>query len=205
MPLNRETSTDEYLGTFSKSTEKGEKIERVLSLVDKLYMPNKEGKRAINVDQWTAAGVLREMLMKELHPSEGVSSYGQSVRASQATTKADRRGKLYTGYEVQITGEIIYAGGRRSRANERNTEDAIIAACGIRNANGRVIHVDIKQAEILIRAILHTEDMPTLAGLTQELTAYYGAKSKQAPPYALGVLQTALGRLSSYFIETGVM
>lgn len=195
MTLNREVSQDEYLGTFKASQPTGEKRERVLSLADKLY---RDG--AISVEQWLACGTLRNMIMMELPPSEGVSSYGQSVRASQPATKADRRGRLYTGFEVQPDGELVYAGGRKSRANERRLEDAIFAAVGLHDYN-RGRHVIVQHAEVLIRIVTHTESMPTLTGLTLELTSYYGAKSKQAPPFALGMITIWLERLARHFRE----
>lgn len=200
MSLNREVSTDEYLGTFKQSTEKGEKRERVLSLVDKLYRPDKDGKRAINVDQWMAAGTLRNMIMLEMPASEGVSSYGQSIKASEASTKADRRGKLYTGYRIVQNGKVLEPGhednkgGPKSRSNEWAVLDAVEAAVGKGNR---------KHAEILIRVVTQTESMPTQTQITLELTDYYGAKSKQTPPYALGVIATWLTRLHLHFRETG--
>ena len=194
MNFTREISTDEYLGTFKQSTEQGEKRERVLSLVDKLYRPDKDGKRAIDVNQWTAAGTLRNLIMLEMPPSEGVSSYGQSVKASQANTKADRRGKLYTGYQIGPTGAVAYPGGRKSRSNEWTLLDALEAAVGKGNR---------KHAEILMRVVIETEAMPTLTQLTLEMTDYYGAKSKQTPPFALGVVSTWLTRLHLHFKETG--
>ena len=194
MNFTREISTDEYLGTFKQSTEQGEKRERVLSLVDKLYRPDKDGKRAIDVNQWTAAGTLRNLIMLEMPPSEGVSSYGQSVKASQANTKADRRGKLYTGYQIGPTGAVSYPGGRKSRSNEWTLLDALEAAVGKNNR---------KHAEILMRVVIETEAMPTLTQLTLEMTDYYGAKSKQTPPFALGVISTWLYRLHLHFKETG--
>lgn len=163
-------------------------------MVDKLYQPNPEGKRAINVDQWTAAGTLRNLIMLALPPSEGVSSYGQSVRASQATTKADRRGKLYTGYQIDATGGVAYKGGYKSRSNEWTLLDALEAAVGKNNR---------RDADILVRVVTQTESMPTLTQLTLELTDYYGAKSKQTPPYALGMISAWLTRLHLHFKETG--
>ena len=196
MALNREISTDEYLGTFRQSTDKGEKRERVLSLVDKLY---RDG--AIGVDMWMACGTLRNMIMMEVPPSEGVSSYGQSVKASEPSTKADRVGRRHTGFEIQPDGELLYAGGRKSRRNERALEDALVAACGVYDRDSRR-RINMKHADILMRAVCDTEAMPTLTGLTLELTTYYGAKSKQAPPFALGMLSGWLGRLVLHFKET---
>jgi hypothetical protein len=194
MNFHREISTDEYLGTFKQSTEQGEKRERVLSLVDKLYRPDKDGKRAIDVNQWTAAGTPRNLIMLEMPPSEGVSSYGQSVKASQANTKADRRGKLYTGYQIGPTGGVSYPGGRKSRSNEWTLLEALEAAVGKGNR---------KHAEMLIRVVIETEAMPTLTQLTLEMTDYYGAKSKQTPPFALGCISVWLYRLHLHFKETG--
>lgn len=194
MNFHREIVPDAYLGTFQQSTEQGEKLGRVLSLVDKLYRPDKDGKRAINVDQWLAAGTLRNLIMMEMPPSEGVSSYGQSVKASEASTKADRRGKMYTGFQIGPQGAVSYPGGRKSRSNEWTLLEALEAAVGRNNR---------PHAEILIRVVTQTEAMPTLTQLTLELTDYYGAKSKQTPPYALGVISTWLYRLHLHFKETG--
>lgn len=194
MNFHREIVPDAYLGTFQQTTEDGAKLGRVLSLVDKLYRPDKEGKRAINVDQWLAAGTLRNLIMLEMPPSEGVSSYGQSVKASEPSTKADRRGKLYTGFKIDPAGGVSYGGGKRSRSNEWTLLDALEAAVGKGNR---------RDAEILMRVVIQTEAMPTLTQLTLEMTDYYGAKSKQTPPYALGVIRTWLTSLHLHFKETG--
>ena len=203
MTFSREISTDAYLGTFSQSTEQGEKLGRVLSLVDKLYR-NED----IDVDMWIAGGILRNMIMNEMGGSQGVmrasssldkgAAYDGAGGGSNATTKADRWGRMHTGFEIQPNGEIIYAGGRRSLSNERALEDAFFAACGVHSAYGQR-KVNIAHAKILIAALIETERMPTLAELTTRLTPRYGAKSKQAPPYAFGVLELLLGRLVLYF------
>lgn len=199
MTLNREIVPDEYLGTFQQSTEAGEKLGRVLSQADKLYRLV-DGKRAIDFDQWMAACTLRHMIMLLMPPSEGVFSYGQSVKASEASTKADRRGKLYTGYRIVQDGKILEPGhpdnkGRpRSRSNEWSLLDALEAAVGKGNR---------KHAEILMRVVTQTESMPTLTQIALELTDYYGAKSKQTPAFANGVISTWLTRLHLHFKETG--
>lgn len=200
MNFHREIAPDAYLGTFKQSTEQGEKLGRVLSLVDKLYRPDKEGKRAINVDQWLAAGTLRNLIMLEMPPSEGVSSYGQSVKASEPSTKADRKGKMYSGYKIVQNGQYLppghpdNKGNKRSRSNEWTLLDALEAAVGPNNR---------KDADILMRVVVQTEAMPTLTQLTLEMTDYYGPKSKQTPPYALGVIRTWLTSLHLHFKETG--
>ena len=201
MNFHREIVPDAYLGTFQQTTEEGSKLGRVLSLVDKLYRPDKDGKRAINVDQWLAAGTLRNMIMLALPPSEGVSSYGQSVRASEPSTKADRRGRYYTGYRIVQNGQVLppghednKKGGRHNRSDEWELQDALDAAVGKGNR---------RDAEILVRVVIQTEAMPTLTQLTLEMTDYYGSKSKQTPPFALGVIRTWLTSLHLHFKETG--
>lgn len=201
MVPNREITLDPYLGTFRPSTNDGEKLQRVLCLADKLYQPNAEGKRAINVDHWMACGTLRNLIMLEMPPSEGVSSYGQSVKASEPSTKADRVGRRLTGAEIQPDGEVLFPGGRKHRRNERALEDALFAACGVLDQDQRR-RINPKHAKILMRIVCETESMPTLTALTLELTDYYGAKSKQAPPFALGVITTWLDRLVLHFKET---
>lgn len=171
----------------------GVKRERVLSLVEKLH---RDG--AITFEQYDAAGILRNQIFMEMPPSEGVSSYGANIRAAEPSRKADRVGRRHTGYEVAEDGRVTYPGGRRSRANERKAEDAIFAAVGLHDDEGRRL-VNVKHADLLIRIVTHTENMPTLTSTTLELTGYYGAKSKQAPPYALGVIQTWLGRLAQHY------
>jgi hypothetical protein len=168
-------------------------LTRVLSLVEKLH---RDG--AITYEQYAAAGILRNQLMMEMAPSEGVSSYGSNIKASEPSRKADRVGRRLTGFEVDPDGALRYAGGRRSRANERKLEDAIFAAVGLHNDEGARM-VNVQHADILIRVVTHTESMPTLTGITLELTSYYGAKSKQTPPYALGAVQVWLGRLALHY------
>lgn len=202
----RETSTDEFLGTFETSranAAQGPKRERVLTFVDKLYRDSE-----ISVDMWFAAGALRNMLLLEMPPSVGVSSYGLSVKASEPSAKADRAGKRHTGWKIQPDGEILRPGdpgnpgGRPSRSNERRLEDAIFAACGLHDTELKR-RVNVKHAELLIRIVTYTETMPTLKAITQGLTDRYGPKSKQGPPYAFGIVETLLGRLALHFKSTG--
>jgi hypothetical protein len=174
----------------------GQRRQRALCLVEKLYRD-----RAITYEEYAAAGILRNQIMMEGPPSEGVSSYGNNIRASEPSAKGDRIGRRLTGYEVLPDGTLSYPGGRKSRANERRLEDAIFAAVGL-HMDGDHQHrrvVNVQHYRILERAILDSEGMPTLTELTLELTGHYGAKSKQAPPYSLGVLQTILGRLARHY------
>lgn len=194
MPFNREVVQDEFIGTGAG--KQGPTRQRVLSLVDKLYRD-----QAIDVDQWLACGTLRNMLMMEMGSSEGVSSYGQNTRASNATGKADRLGQRYTGFAVGPEGHVSYAGKRRSRANERNLEDALFAAVGVTDQSN-VRKVNIQHAEILIRIVCDTEAMPSLTEVSKELTGYYTG-AKQMPPFALGTITTWLGRLALHFRDGG--
>jgi hypothetical protein len=171
----------------------GERRQIVLTLLDKLH---RDG--AINYEKWVAGNTLRDQIMKEMPPSEGVSSYGSNVKAAEPSRKADRVGRRLTGFEVQPDGELRYPGGRKSRSNERRLEDALHAAIGLYTDEGRKV-ANVKHAEILMRIVLHSENMPTLTGLTLELTDRYGAKSKQAPPFSLGVIDTWLGRLAQHY------
>lgn len=171
----------------------GQRRQRALCLVEKLHRDN-----ALSYEEFAAAGILRNQIMMEIPPSEGVSSYGSNVKASDPSRKSDRVGRRLTGYEVQPDGTLRYPGGRKSRANERRLEDAIFAVVGLHSEDGKRV-VNVAHYKILERAILNSEEMPTLTGFTLELTDYYGAKSKQAPPYALGVLRTLLGRLARHY------
>jgi hypothetical protein len=172
----------------------GERRQRALTLVEKLH---RDG--AISYEKFAAAGILRNQIMMEMPPSEGVSSYGSNIKASEPSQKADRVGRRLTGYEVRPDGEVRYAGGRRSRSNERKLEDAIFAAVGLHTAEEGKRVVNSRHAEILMRVVIESEKMPTLKNLTQELTDYYGKDSKQGPPYSVGVLDVWLGRLAQHY------
>jgi hypothetical protein len=77
-------------------------------------------------------------------------------------------------------------------------EDAIFAAVGVLDDTHKR-RVNIKHAEILMRIVIDAENVPTLTATTLQLTDYYGAKSKQTPPFALGWLDTVLGRLAVHY------
>jgi hypothetical protein len=136
-------------------------------------------------------------IMAEMPPSEGVSSYGSNVYAPDPVSKSDRHGRRHTGYEVQPDGTITYK-GRRSRSNMRELEDALFAACGVHDTDGRRI-VNLKHVNMLMRIVTESERIPTQKELTLALTDYYGEKSKQTPPYSLGWLDTILGRLAQHY------
>lgn len=186
----REVSQDAYVDA-GKLGNQGPTPGRALTLIDKLY---REG--AITPEMWLAGLDIRNMVLKEWPKSDGVSSYGDS-KGSDPAAKSDRVGKRLTGFQIGPDGSLLVAGRRKSRTNERHLEDAIFAVAGLHDNEGNKLW-DKQQAELLLRIVTHSETMPTLTAITLELTSYYGAKSKQAPPYALGVIVTLLGRAAQH-------
>lgn len=167
---------------------------RVLCLLDKLH---RDG--AITTEMWMAGNQLRQQIMAEMPPSEGVSPIYDATGRAEPSRKADRRGRRLTGFDVEHDGTIRYAGGRRSRQNLRELEDALFSACGLVNADHKRV-ADLQHLDILMRVCLESEKMPTLTNLTLELTDHYGAKSKQAPPFSLGKICVWLRRLSMHYL-----
>jgi hypothetical protein len=133
----------------------GVKRQRVLSLVDKLHRNG-----AISFEQFAAAGILRNAIMMEIAPSEGVSSYETNVSPAEPSAKADRAGRRLTEFEISPSGEIS------QRRNEQTLEDAILAAVGVQRASAE--STSSMRISILIRVVTHTESMPTLTGITLE-------------------------------------
>jgi hypothetical protein len=204
----RETVSDAYVG-IGFPGKKEDTPGRALCLLDKLHHMG-----AISTEMWMAGNQLRQMIMKEMPPSEGVSPiYDPSARASEASRKADRRGRRITGFEVQYDGTIKYQGGRRNQANLRELEDALFAAIGLHDTDHRRV-ANVQHADILMRVVMESESMPTLLKLGCELTPwhrikegkdkgktkpYYGPQSKQTPPFAMGNISVWLGRLAQHF------
>src|SRR5262245_48186589 len=147
-----------------ETMQAGVKRQRVLSLVDKLH---RDG--AITFEMFSAAGILRNAIMMEIAPSEGVSSYGGNINAAEPSAKGDRVGRRLTGFEISPNGEVSYPGGKKSRRNERGLEDAFFAAVGVHDEEGQR-RINKLHADILMRVVTHTESMPTLTGITLELT-----------------------------------
>lgn len=171
----------------------GVQRQRVLSLVDRLH---RDG--AISFDQFAAGNILRNEILFDALPSEGVSSYGSNVGHADGSTKADRLGRKLTGFAIHFDGRFAWVGGRKPRGNERRLEDAIFAACGVLDeAGGR--RVNMQHASLLLACCIETECMPSLSGITRQLTNFYGASSNRSPAYALGVIGVWLGRLAMHF------
>jgi hypothetical protein len=160
----------------------GEHRQRVLSLVDRLH---RDG--AISFDEFAAAGILRNALMLEIPPSEGISSYGGNIGHADGATKADRLGQRLTGFQIDYEGHVYYRGGRLWNDHRRNLEDALFAAVGVHDDSG-ARRVNAKHADLLVRIVLDADDVPTLAGIARELTSYYGQGSKRPAAFALGAV-----------------
>jgi hypothetical protein len=172
----------------------GVKRARVLSLVDRLHRD-----KAISFDQFAAAGILRSLVMAEAPASQGVSSYGDDAgRGVTPHGKADRLGRRLTGFSIDFDGAFSWIGGRKPLGPERRLEDAIFAALGVYDEAGDR-HINAHEAQILISACLDTEDMPSLSGITKQLTSFYRDTSKRSAGYALGVISVWLTRLARHF------
>src|SRR5262245_33394299 len=147
---------------------------RVLSLLDRLHR-----ERAVSFDQYAAGTMLRNDIMRQAAPSEGVGSYGQSIGHADGTTKADRVGQRLTGFRVDYEGRVYWRGGRQANEEQRKLEDALFAACGLHDeAGGR--RVNAQQAGLLIRIVLETEPRPTLTEVAQQLGSHYPAQSQRS-------------------------
>jgi hypothetical protein len=172
----------------------GIKRQRVLSLVDRLH---KEGR--ITFAMFSAATILRNLVMAVAPPTVGVSSYGDDAgRGDAPHGKADRVGRRLTGYEIDFDGHWSWVGGRKPLSDERKVEDAVFSAVGVYNDAGER-DINRVKAKILVRACVDTEQMPTLAGITQELTHLYRGGTKGANGYALGHISEWLERLARHF------
>jgi len=205
----RETVNDAYVGAGLPGGS-GDTPGRALCLLDRLHRVG-----AITTEMWMAGTELRQQIMAEMPPSEGISpAYDASTRASEPSRKADRVGKRHTGFEIQPDGTVKYKKDeRRSRANLRELEDALFAACGLHDADHKRV-ANLKHVDILMRICIESEDMPTLKVLGCELThwvrikegknkgkmePYYGEKSKQTPSYGNGHIHVWLGRLALHY------
>jgi len=168
----------------------GVQRQRVLSLLDRLHRNG-----MISWPEFAAGTLLRDQLMAEMAPSHGVSSYGGNVGHADASTKADRLGRRLTGWLIDYGGRVAWVGGRKQL---RQAQAALLEVVGVRDDAG-IQHLNTKHADILVRVVLETEQQPTLAAITRELTDFYGAKSKRQPAYGLGWLSAILTRLATWY------
>jgi len=165
---------------------------RRMTLLDALYRAG-----AISYARYRAGLEYARLHQQVEPPSEGVSGYGDG-RHTDPTAKADRKGKRYTGRKIEPDGRITGDPRRPNRTRERLLEDARFAAFGVHDQEGDKCWVPVLRV-VLFRTCCDAENPPTQLELTLLLTRYYKASSKQAPPYALGVVDTLLGRLALHF------
>jgi hypothetical protein len=181
---------------------------RAMTFLDRLW---RDGRDAGTIDyaMYRAGLELRSLAIEMWPRSEGVSSYGDG-RVSDATGKADRAGQRLTGIRLNPDGSVpLNSDGTMKRGRRQNyspalaLDAALLAACGCYSQEGKKLHHK-EHAEILMRIVLDSDAMPTLAGLTQELQQIsgiriYGDKAKQGPPYTMGHIHEWLGSAARHF------
>ena len=173
-----------------------ERQTRVLTLADVLHRQEK-----ITSGQHQAADRLRELIMALLPGSEGVSSYGLSPGRTDPTTKAARRGRALTGYEInELTGDVKL-GERRNRTERREAADLLYAMVGVCTEEGRK-KFDLELATLLVRSVIEASRIVTLRVISAARTAYTGPK--QLPPAGLAILRELYQRGAIYLgLEKG--
>jgi len=172
----------------------GQTRQRVLSLVDRLHRDKR-----ISFAEFAAACILRTLIMAETPPSSGVSSYGDDAGRGEAPHgKADRLGRRLTGYATDFNGGFSWVGGKKPLGAARRLEDALFAAIGVHDEGGERRY-NKQHADMLIRLVIDSEHMPSLAGFTKELTTIYRASSKHTGGYSLGAATVWLNRLAMHF------
>jgi hypothetical protein len=172
---------------------------RAATFLDRLWQD-----RSIDYGMYRAGLELRRLIVAQWPRSEGVPSYGDG-RVTNPTDKADRAGHRLTGYRLNPDGTVPLnrdgtakrTGRGQNRRPEHLLDDALLAACGCHDQDGKKRHHKA-HAELLMRIVMDSEAMPTLKGLTQELQGIsgivvFGEKSKQGPPYSLGHIHEWLG------------
>ena len=153
---------------------------RVLTQAGGMHRANK-----ITSEEWQCAEMLREWIMQQLGHSEGVSSYGLSPGRSDPATKANRRGRALTGYEVdwragnaKATEEATEI-ARRNRTELRRLAELLFAMVGVETAEGDKVF-DHRLALMLIRSVTETSNAMTLTEIGGARTAYTGEKQQPA-------------------------
>jgi hypothetical protein len=162
IPPRREIAEeDTHVGAGTDRAK--EKRVRAMTLVERMHRAG-----TLTFSQWQAAGALRNRILLEIGPSQGVSSYGANPGGSNRYTKADRRA-------VAIL---------KNRSNLSRLADLLFSMCGMHDEEGTKV-LDTKLAEKLIEACLSTVNPPTQAELGGAFTAYAGAKQSAAAAGAL--------------------
>lgn len=151
---------------------------RVLTQADLMHRLGK-----ITQARWEAAEALRKKVMALLPPSEGVSSYGLSPGRADPATKADRKARRLTGYEVNWRkGEAKLDAdnnARRNRSELREAAEMLYAMAGVETEDGRKAY-DLQLAVFLVRSVLEASPVVMLTEIGEALTAYTGEKQASA-------------------------
>jgi hypothetical protein len=156
---------------------------------------------SIDSDDWQAGNTLGERIGRLLHPSEGVSSYGQHPSGSDPAAKGDRRGRALTGYEIdgrsgQVQAvEAAMAVARRNRTELRETAELLFAAVGLETTEGKRVF-DHEKAVLLVRCVLPSAHPPKLDEIGRQVTLYDGQKQRTAA--AATVVREMLGRMAMH-------
>ena len=187
--------TDGHRTTVDENTDVGagqskEKQTRVLSLAESMHRLGK-----ITYDEWQAAEALRKKVMRLIPGSEGVSSYGLNPGRADPTTKAARKGRALTGYEINWRTGDAKLGERRNRTDLREAADLLFAMVGVCNEEGRKVF-DRELATLLICSVTETSNAVTLTEIGAARTLYTG--EKQTPAAGAGALKEIYQRGAVY-------
>ena len=194
------SESDTHVGAGeSKAKQKGI---QALTLVELLY-----NAKLIDMNMLMAADKFRDMHAEREGHSQGVSGYGSNPGGSNPGTKADRRGRVLTGYEIQPNGVVLCsrcgrAAGKgceckpqRPKTNAYDYDAALLAMSGVINIEGRRVH-DKQLQKIMIAALTHNIDMPTQTHIARLRTKYTG--EKQLPPAGATVVTEAVKKLTLF-------
>ena len=161
--------------------------ERALTLAEKLHLAG-----ILTFDEYSAAGVMRNMHFLLEAPSEGVSSYGQSTGRADPTRKADRKAKRITGIEVLLNGEVKRGNSRDNKSDVWRYRDALFAMCGVHTEDGERV-VDREACVFMLRAICDSERMPTQGEIGRARASYIKDEGGTAVKKA--------GAVGAYFVK----
>jgi hypothetical protein len=166
---------------------------RVLTLTEAMHRLGK-----ITWEEQQAGDALRQRIMALLPHSEGVSSYGLSPGRGDLTTKAARKGRALTGYEVNWrTGQANLAAEelrRHNRSQVREAAELLYAMIGVETEAGRRAFDSAELAMFLVRAV--TGNDLTLTEIGKALTNYTG--EKQAAAAGGAIIKRTLHRGAVY-------
>lgn len=165
---------------------------RALTLVEFLHR-----QKIIGFEEYAAAGRLRNLHFTQEAPSEGISSYGLGTGGIDPTRKADRKAKRMTGIDIDVDGVISRGPSKANRVARWRYQDALLAMCGcITEENGDRV-VDPQTKQLMLRAIIDTEDMVT----QQEIgSARFGYRSnKQISAVGAAFVIECLRKLALHF------